>query len=271
MVFALLRAVVVLLAVPAIASAAPCHTESRFVGFSANEQGYAETTTLTCSARPGVTDRFTLARVFDSRTGHLQGTFRVDFPQRMAKRGRWLSTSSKTFAALYPTFRNAMRQSAWHKVAHAARFSHKRHSFEGDVIRFRAINDSIESIRVQSTGVCLRAHPTQRLAFVVVVRTLDGDKFDVATIRGGVHEQVGVQVFFAPSGRSLVVRVQRGTDMSTVSTHAVMLNSPLDTTEIGALNMMQWESDAAKRDYKKIGDGQHTDDVDAYIEDTFRL
>lgn len=275
MVSSFLRVFLMVSLLPAAALAAPaavCQTNSTFLGFSANESGYAEVVTVTCAPRRGVQDTFEMTRVYDSKTGKLEGSFRTGSPRRQSADGHLLAVSPATWAANYPAWKAAMPQRAWARLAHAARFSRVQHAFDSDsdAVRFRPVGQGIAQIHAQNAAVTVQSAQAA-LAFVVVARTKDGIEHDVAYIQGHDHEQVRVRFYFSKSGRRVAVHVVRANGAAQVLGTRNSLSDPLDTPDIGTLNVMQWSADAAVRDYNQLGDGHHDATIDPYIEEAFRI
>lgn len=273
MVYSFVRAFLIASLLPAAALAAPavpCRTNSTFLGFSVNESGYAESVVVTCAPRRGIEDKFELTRVFDSKTGKLEATFRTGAPRRISADGHLVAVSPATWAANYPAWRAALPQRAWSRLAHAARFTRLQHPFDTDTVRFRAVGQGIAYVRAEGAAVTLQSAQAP-LGFVVVARSKDGIEHDVAFVQGRAHEQVRVRFYFSKSGRRIAVHVVRANGATQVFGTRNALSDPLDTPDIGTLNVMQWSADAALRDYKQLGDGQHDAAIDSYIEEAFRI
>jgi hypothetical protein len=258
-------------ALPVAALAADCRLESTFLGFSQNERGWAEVQAFTCHPRAGVTDRFSLARVFDGQGGRLTGTFRMGSPSRRSTDGHLVAVAPATWAANYPAYRQAMGQRAWSVLSRAAHFRRLQYAFEDDAVRFRPLHGGVARVQAMGKEVALESAAHARLEFVAVARTKDGDQLELAHFQGRAHERVRVRFYFSPSGRRLAMHVIRADGSANVVGTEQSLPSPIDSPDIGAINVMTWESDAARRDFERIGDGPHTADVDAFVADTFQF
>ncbi|HET6347299.1 MAG TPA: hypothetical protein VFH51_20370 [Myxococcota bacterium] len=253
--------------VASLASLAPqapgrAHTTVSFIGFSRGEAVCAWRETVVRSQGRGLTDRFSLVRIVETKTERTLGVFREGGIQRRDQHGAFIYTDDAILVRDNPEWARAGARSAWAHIAREGRFRAIRIDFKDTVVRLDLDRDvSPEEVGVEDKTIVVTSDPHTPVGYIPVARLMNGNLLPLGHFRAEASPEgrlfAEVQVYHSVTGRHIAILnhfeeedgdVVRADATKVVATPEV----PISSIKIGTMQLIQNESKAIQKMFKEM-------------------